>query len=42
MRLQILRCSGGIRAALRTTSLLIDDAILIDCGTESAIWGSMP
>lgn len=33
MRLQILRCSGGIRAALRTTSLLIDDAILIDCGT---------
>ncbi len=33
MRIEILGCSGGIGAGLRTTSLLIDDVILIDCGT---------
>ncbi len=33
MRVRILGCSGGIGANLRTTSLLIDDDILIDCGT---------
>lgn len=33
MRIQILGCSGGIGAGLRTTSLLIDEVILIDCGT---------
>lgn len=33
MRLKILGCSGGIGDGLRTTSLLIDDDILIDCGT---------
>lgn len=33
MRIQVLGCSGGIGAALRTTSLLVDDDILIDSGT---------
>ncbi|MEN8132672.1 MAG: 3',5'-cyclic-nucleotide phosphodiesterase [Pseudomonadota bacterium] len=33
MRLRVLGCSGGIGRNLRTTSLLIDDDILIDCGT---------
>lgn len=33
MRVRILGCSGGIGAGLRTTSLLIDDDILIDAGT---------
>ncbi|HET7921758.1 MAG TPA: 3',5'-cyclic-nucleotide phosphodiesterase [Gammaproteobacteria bacterium] len=33
MRIKILGCSGGIGAGLRTTSLLIDDDILIDAGT---------
>ncbi len=33
MRLKVLGCSGGIGDALRTTSLLVDDDILIDCGT---------
>lgn len=33
MRIRILGCSGGIGAELRTTSLLIDDDILIDAGT---------
>jgi ribonuclease BN (tRNA processing enzyme) len=33
MRIHVLGCSAGIGAGLRTTSLLIDDDILIDCGT---------
>lgn len=33
MRLKVLGCSGGIGEGLRTTSLLIDDDVLIDCGT---------
>jgi len=33
MRVRILGCSGGIGAGLRTTSILIDKDILIDCGT---------
>lgn len=33
MRIRILGCSGGIGPGLRTTSLLVDDAILIDAGT---------
>lgn len=33
MRLRALGCSGGIGGDLRTTSLLIDDDILIDGGT---------
>lgn len=33
MRIKILGCSGGIGAELRTTSLLIDNDILIDAGT---------
>ncbi|MFQ5469548.1 MAG: MBL fold metallo-hydrolase [Gammaproteobacteria bacterium] len=33
MKLRVLGCSGGIGADLRTTSLLIDDDILIDAGT---------
>ena len=32
-QLQILGCSGGIGGDLRTTSLLLDDDILIDAGT---------
>lgn len=33
MRIRILGCSGGIGIGLRTTSILIDDDILIDTGT---------
>ena len=33
MRVRILGCSGGIGAGLRTTSLLVDDDLLIDAGT---------
>ncbi len=33
MRLQVLGCSGGIGGKLRTTSMLLDDDVLIDAGT---------
>ncbi len=33
MRVKILGCSGGIGGSLRTTSMLVDDDILIDAGT---------
>lgn len=33
MRIKVLGCSGGIGPGLRTTSLLVDDEILIDAGT---------
>ena len=33
MRIRVLGCSGGIGVGLRTTSLLVDDDILIDAGT---------
>lgn len=33
MRIRILGCSGGIGAGLRTTSILVDEDILIDTGT---------
>ena len=33
MRVRILGCSGGIGGALRTTSMLLDNDILIDAGT---------
>ena len=33
MKIRILGCSGGIGRGLRTTSLLIDDDILIDAGS---------
>lgn len=33
MRLRVLGCSGGIGPGLRTTSMLLDDDILIDAGT---------
>ena len=33
MRLQVLGCSGGIGGYLRTTSLLLDEDVLIDAGT---------
>lgn len=33
MRIQILGCSGGVGPGLRTTSLLIDDRLLIDAGS---------
>lgn len=33
MRLQVLGCSGGIGGKLRTTSLRLDEDILIDAGT---------
>jgi len=33
MRLRILGCSGGIGGHLRTTSMLLDDDVLIDAGT---------
>lgn len=36
MELRVLGCSGGIGAALNTTSLLVDDDILIDGGTGLA------
>ncbi len=33
MRIQILGCSGGVGPGLRTTSLLVDEELLIDAGT---------
>lgn len=33
MRVKVLGCSGGIGGTLRTTSLLIDDDVLVDAGT---------
>lgn len=33
MQIKILGCSGGIGAELRTTSMLVDDDILLDAGT---------
>ncbi|WP_455205723.1 MBL fold metallo-hydrolase [Kaarinaea lacus] len=33
MKLRVLGCSGGIGVGLRTTSLLVDDDVLIDCGS---------
>lgn len=33
MQVRVLGCSGGIGAGLRTSSLLINDDILVDCGT---------
>ncbi len=33
MRIKVLGCSGGIGGELRTTSLLVDDDILVDAGT---------
>lgn len=33
MKLRILGCSGGISRDLRTTSLLIDNDVLFDCGS---------
>lgn len=33
MRLRVLGCSGGIGKKLRTTSLLVDDDVLIDAGS---------
>ncbi len=33
MKLRVLGCSGGIGLGLETTSLLLDDSVLIDCGT---------
>jgi len=33
MKIRVLGCSGGIGAGLRTTSILIDNDILIDCGS---------
>lgn len=36
MKVQVLGCSGGIGGKLRTTSMLVDDDILIDAGTGVA------
>ncbi len=33
MQIQVLGCSGGIGPGLRTTSLLFDNDVLIDCGS---------
>lgn len=33
MKIRVLGCSGGIGGALRTTSFLVDDDVLIDAGT---------
>ena len=33
MKLRVLGCSGGIGGELRTTSMLLDDDILVDAGT---------
>lgn len=33
MKLRVLGCSGGIGGELRTTSMLVDDDVLIDAGT---------
>ncbi len=36
MRITVLGCSGGIGGDTRTTSLLVDDDILVDAGTGAA------
>jgi ribonuclease BN (tRNA processing enzyme) len=36
MKVKVLGCSGGIGGALRTTSFLVDDDVLIDAGTGVA------
>ncbi|MGV6859086.1 MAG: 3',5'-cyclic-nucleotide phosphodiesterase [bacterium] len=36
MQVRVLGCSGGIGAGLRTTSLLVNDNVLVDCGTGVA------
>lgn len=36
MQITVLGCSGGIGAGRRTTCIMIDDDILIDCGTGVA------
>ena len=33
MRIKVLGCSGGVGPGLRTTSVLVDDELLIDAGT---------
>ena len=33
MRIKVLGCSGGVGPGLRTTSLLVDDELLLDAGT---------
>ena len=33
MRIRVLGCSGGIGGSLRTTSMLVDDDVLLDAGT---------
>lgn len=33
MQIKVLGCSGGVGPGLRTTSLLVDDRILVDAGT---------
>ena len=33
MQIKVLGCSGGIGGNMRTTSLLVDDDVLIDAGT---------
>jgi len=33
MRVRVLGCSGGIGGSLRTTSLLVDEDVLVDAGT---------
>src|ERR1700687_1538623 len=33
MKIRVLGCSGGIGGGLRTTSMLVDEDILIDAGT---------
>lgn len=33
MRIRVLGCSGGIGGGLRTTSLLVDEDVLVDAGT---------
>ncbi len=33
MRIRVLGCSGGIGGSLRTTSLLVDEDVLVDAGT---------
>jgi ribonuclease BN (tRNA processing enzyme) len=33
MRIKVLGCSGGVGPGLRTTSLLVDEVLLIDAGT---------
>ena len=37
MQLRILGCSGGIGGERHTTSILVDDDVLIDCGTGVGI-----